>query len=83
MNCAKPITVTFKDLAEAFGTVNRQVLLLILYNYGIPGNAYELLASYLHNRQQKNKINDATSEKAEVKTDVPQGTVLGPLLYLL
>lgn len=78
-----PIAVTFLDLAKAFDTVNHKILLNKLYNYGIRGNAHKLISSYLNNRQQRVKVNECTSGFLEVNTGVPQGTILGPLLFTL
>ena len=54
-----------------------------MYNYGIRGSAYNLLKSYLTNRQRRVKINNKTSQFESVTTGVPQGTILGPLLFIL
>lgn len=78
-----PIAVTFLDLSKAFDTVNHKILLDKLYNYGIRGNAHKLITSYLQNRFQRVKANDVLSDYCEVLTGVPQGTVLGPLLFIL
>ena len=71
------------DLAKAFDTVNHQILLDKLYNYKIRGNAHNLIKSYLGNRQQKVKLNNITSQLESADIGVPQGTILGPLLFLL
>ena len=71
------------DLAKAFDTVNHQILLDKLYNYGIRGNAHNLIKSYLGNRRQKVKLNNITSQLESVDIGVPQGTILVPLLFLL
>ena len=73
--------ITFLDLAKAFDTVHHQILLDKLYNYRIRGSAYNLLKSYLTNRQQRVKINNKISQFESVTTGVPQGTMLGPLLF--
>ena len=78
-----PIAITFLDLAKAFDTVNHQLLLEKLYNYGIRGSAHNLLKRYLSNRQQKVKLNKVSSQLETVDMGVPQGTILGPLLFLL
>lgn len=80
---SKPIAITFLDLAKAFDTVDHAILLQKLYNYGIRGNAYKLISSYLTGRLQKVRVNDVTSNFDEVNVGVPQGTVLGPLLFIL
>lgn len=65
-------------IAVIFDTVNHQLLLKKLYNYGITGIALKLITSYLNNRFQMVKF-----EFCQVDTGVSQGTVLGPLLFLL
>lgn len=80
---SKPIIAVFLDLAKAFDTVNHELLLEKLEIYGIRGSALNLLKSYLTNRQQKVRINDNISDIKIVDTGVPQGTILGPLLFIL
>ena len=78
-----PIAITFLHLAKAFDAVNHQILLHKLYNYGIRGRAYNLIKVYLGNRLQKVKLNNINSQFQSVNMGVPQGTILGPLLFLL
>ena len=73
----------FIDLSKAFDTIDHKILLSKLHNYGIRGTPHELLKSYLSDRYQQVKIENHTSEKLLVKFGVPQGSVLGPLLFLL
>lgn len=80
---SEKVAITYLDLAKAFNTVNHKILLDKLYNYGVRGNAHKLMESYLHNRQQRVIINGKISNYCSVNTGVPQGTVLGPLLFLL
>ena len=70
------------DLSAAFDTIDRNVLLNRLQdNYGITGNALKWFRSYLSNRSQSVIIDDAMSEPKLLKYGVPQGSVLGPLLF--
>lgn len=73
----------FVDLAKAFDTVSHPDLLSCLENIGIRGNAYNLLKSYLSDREQCVRIGNVISGKKRVKYGVPQGTILGPLLFNL
>ena len=75
--------VVFLDLKEAFDTVNHSILLSKLNSYGIKGNAYELLSSYLDNHTQKFAVNGFRSTSCTLTCGIPQGTILGPLLFLL
>ena len=71
------------DLKKAFDTVCHKRLLLKLSNYGIRGNAYDLLKSYLTNRYQYVRINNNLSTLKQIKYGVLQGSILGPLLYII
>ena len=73
----------FVDLQEAFDTVEHNILLSKLENYGMHGLANEWFKSYLSNIKQYVSINGYDSNLADVKFGVPQGSVLGPLLFLV
>ena len=75
--------VVFLDLKKAFDTVDHEILLSKLSNYGIHGNAHQWFKSYLENRTQVCSINGSLSESCSLSCGVPQGTILGPLLFLL
>ena len=73
----------FIDLKKAFDTVDHSILLQKLYHYGIRGIINEWFHSYLTNRTQTTQIGSYISTKANVTCGVPQGSVLGPLLFLI
>ena len=73
----------FIDLQKAFDTVNHKILLHKLKHYGIRGKAYKLFESYLSNRYQYVSINGSYSKKLLITHGVPQGSVLGPLLFII
>jgi hypothetical protein len=73
----------FIDLSKAFDTIDHCKLLIKLEHYGIRGSCHALLTSYLANRTQYTNFQQVESEYCSVKFGVPQGSVLGPLLFLI
>ena len=74
--------LVFLDLKKAFDTVNHDVLLSKLNNYGIKDIPHKWFTSYLDKRTQKCSINGSLSQSCLLSCGVPQGTILGPLFLL-
>lgn len=78
-----PCCALFLDLAKAFDTVQHTLLLKKLEIYGIRGLPLNLFVNYLKNRQQKVVLGNVSSDNEFIQCGVPQGTVIGPILFLL
>ena len=71
----------FTDLSKSFGCLSHELLIAKLDAYGFDKNALKLVNSYLSNRKQRVKINNKYSSWSEILFGVPQGSILGPLLF--
>ena len=83
LNDKNYVAAIFLDLSKAFDSLDRDILLYKLYNYGIRGPMHSWFKSYLSHRSQYVNINNIQSTLESVDYGVPQGSVLGPLLFLL
>lgn len=71
----------FLDFEKAFNTVQHDLLVFKLEEYGIRGITLDLIRSYLHHCQQYVHVNNISSNK--LRHDIPQGSILGPLFFLI
>lgn len=77
-----PISI-FMDLSKAFDTLDHNILLHKLDHYGVRNNSLKLFQSYLSDREQFVLFDGVSSERKTIRTGVPQGSILGPLLFLI
>ena len=77
----KSTTLVLLDLRAAFDTVHHQILLDRLHVFGMRGNAHKWMQSYLSQRSQVVNIRDTRSRRVQLPCGVPQGSVLGRLLF--
>ena len=73
----------FLDFAKAFDKVDHDILLLKVKNFGITGKIYNWIKNFLSNRYQAVVVDNVLSYLAKVISGIPQGTVLGPILFLI
>ena len=83
LDTGKVLVGVFLDLKKAFDTVDHKILLGKLFKYGVRGNILNWFKSYLSNRKQYLNWHGSNSEIETVSCGVPQGSILGPLLFIL
>ena len=71
------------NLSKAYDTLNHELLIAQLHAYGFDESLLKLLHNYLLNRWYRTEVNNKFSSWAELLKDVPQGSVLGPLLFII
>ena len=81
-NSKRPLCI-FIDLSKAFDTLNHTILLSKLRYYGLDESAISWFKSYLSDRKQYVQIDDIKSSIKDIETGVPQGSTLGPLLFII
>jgi len=77
------IECLFVDFSRAFDVVNHSILLAKLYRYGFRSTCFNLIQSYLQHRKQYVSVNDQKSKYSILTKGVPQGSIIGPFLFLV
>ena len=79
----KAIDVVYLDFRKAFDSVSHERLLIKLATYGISSNILNWIRGFLANRHQKVRVGSASSESERVLSGIPQGSILGPVLFTI
>ena len=76
-------SIVFLDIRKAFDTIDHQILIKKLSQYGIQDDELNFFESYLENRTQCCSVNGKFSDRQKIEYGVPQGSILGPLLFII
>ena len=79
----KDLSILYLDFLKPFDTVPQNILIQKLYSIGVGGKLIQLISSNLTNRKHYVKINNEVSDLIEVTSGVPQGSILGPLFFII
>ena len=80
---SEDVDVIYLDFCKAFDKVPHRRLVYKLEQYGIKGDLLLWIKNFLHDRQQRVTIGDSSSDWTPVSSGIPQGSVLGPILFLI
>ena len=83
MDCKYPTLATFVDFKKAFDCVQHNLLVKKLHDMNLDINSVAWLNSYLSNRQQRVLANNTISDSLPITQGIPQGSIIGPLLYII